>query len=133
MDCTMPGVTVAVLDTFHPQIEAAIAAAVPADWTVRFVDENSFAARVTLIRDADIVFVMAAPMPKEMLAEACRLRLIQKLGAGLDRIDLDFCRAQAAIVSDFSLSFRPLRLSPKRCVQSRHGKLVRLGSRALDS
>ena len=89
----MPGVTVAVLDTFHPQIKAAVEAAVPADWTLRFVDENSFAARVTLIREADIVFVMAAPMPKEMLAEARRLRLIQKLGAGVDRIDLDFCRA----------------------------------------
>jgi phosphoglycerate dehydrogenase-like enzyme len=93
MDSKMPGVTVAVLDTFHPQIKAAIEAAVPSDWTLRFVDENSFAARVTLIRDADIVFVMAAPMPKEMLAEARRLRLIQKLGAGVDRIDLDFCRA----------------------------------------
>ena len=34
-------------------------------------------------------------------------------------------------VSDFSLFFGPLRLSPKRCVQSRDGKLVRLGSRAL--
>ena len=89
----MPGVTVAVLDTFHPQIKAAVEVAVPADWTLRFVDENSFAARATLIREADVVFVMAAPMPKELLAEARRLRLIQKLGAGVDRIDLDFCRA----------------------------------------
>jgi phosphoglycerate dehydrogenase-like enzyme len=93
MDCKTPGVTVAVLETFHPQIKAAVQAAVPADWTLRFVDENCFAARVRLIREADIVFVMAAPMPKEMLAEARRLRLIQKLGAGVDRIDLDFCRA----------------------------------------
>jgi D-3-phosphoglycerate dehydrogenase len=85
-------ITVAVLDAFHPQIKSAIEAAVPPDWAVRFVDENSFAARATLIRDADIVFVMAAPMPKELLAEAGRLRFIQKLGAGLDKIDLDFCR-----------------------------------------
>ena len=84
--------TVAVLDTFHPQIKTAIKAAVPPDWTVGFIAENSQAARATLIRDADIVFVMAAPMPKELLAEARRLRFIQKLGAGLDRIDLDFCR-----------------------------------------
>ena len=91
--------TVAVLDTFHPQIKAAIEAAVPPDWMVRFVDENSFAARVTLIRDADIVFVMAAPMPKELLAEARRLRFIQKLGAGVDRIDLDFCREQGVGVA----------------------------------
>jgi D-3-phosphoglycerate dehydrogenase len=90
----MPGVTVAVLDTFHPQIKAAIEAAVPTEWTVRFVRENSFEARLTLIRDADIVFVMAAPISKEMLAEARRLRFIQKLGVGVDRIDLDFCRVQ---------------------------------------
>jgi D-3-phosphoglycerate dehydrogenase len=90
----MPGVTVAVLDTFHPQIKAAIQAAVPTEWTVRFVQENSVEARLTLIRDADIVFVMAAPISKEMLAEARRLRFIQKLGVGVDRIDLDFCRVQ---------------------------------------
>jgi len=84
--------TVAVLDAFHPQMKAAIEAAAPPDWRLRFVDENSFAARATLIRDADIVFVMAAPMPRELLAEARRLRFIQKLGAGVDRIDLDFCR-----------------------------------------
>jgi D-3-phosphoglycerate dehydrogenase len=37
---------------------------------------------------------MAAPMPKELLSEAKRLRFIQKLGAGVDRIDLDVCREQ---------------------------------------
>jgi phosphoglycerate dehydrogenase-like enzyme len=87
-------VAVAVLDMFHLQIKAAIRAAVPADWVVSFVEENSLAARAALIRDADIVFVMAAPMPKELLTQARRLRLIQKLGAGLDRIDLDYCRQQ---------------------------------------
>ncbi len=87
-------VNLAVLDVFHPQIKAAMAAAVPSDWTVHFLEENSLAARAKLIRDADIVFVMAAPMPKELLAEARKVRLVQKLGAGLDRIDLDFCRAR---------------------------------------
>jgi len=85
-------VNLAVLDLFHPQIKAAIEAAIPSDWTARFIEENSQAARMALIRDADIVFVMAAPMPRELLAEARRLRFIQKLGAGLDKIDLDFCR-----------------------------------------
>src|SRR5450631_375843 len=90
----MPDVTVAVLDTFHPHIKAAIEAAVPTNWAVRFTPENSLAARAAVLRDADIAFVMAAPMPKELLAEAKRLRFIQKLGAGVDRIDLDVCRSR---------------------------------------
>jgi phosphoglycerate dehydrogenase-like enzyme len=88
----MPDITVAVLDMFHPQIKAAIAAAVPATWAVKFAAENTLASRVAVLRDADVCFVMAAPMPKELLAEAKRLRFIQKLGAGVDRIDLDACR-----------------------------------------
>ncbi len=90
----MSDIKVAVLDKFHPQIETAIAAAVPTNWSVRFVAENSLAARAAVLRDADIAFVMAAPMPKELLAEAQRLRFIQKLGAGVDRIDLEACRQQ---------------------------------------
>jgi D-3-phosphoglycerate dehydrogenase len=95
----MPDVTIAILDKFHPHIKAAIEAAVPANWTVLFTAESALAARVAVLRDADIAFVMAAPMPKELLAEARRLRFIQKLGAGVDRIDLDVCRKQGIAVA----------------------------------
>ncbi len=88
----MPEITVAILDKFHPHIKAAITKAAPASWTLRFIEENSLAARAAVLRDADIALVMAAPIPKELLAEAKRLRFIQKLGAGVDRIDLDVCR-----------------------------------------
>ena len=90
----MPEITVAILDKFHPHIKTAIAAAVPANWTVLFIEESTLAARAAVLRDADIAFVMAAPIPKELLAAARRLRFIQKLGAGVDRIDLDACRQQ---------------------------------------
>jgi D-3-phosphoglycerate dehydrogenase len=66
----------------------------PSNWSVRFIEENSLAARAAVLRDADIAFVMAAPVPKELVAKARRLRFIQKLGAGVDRIDLDACRKQ---------------------------------------
>lgn len=90
----MPEITVAILDKFHPHIKTAILAAVPANWTVLFIEENTLAVRAAVLRDADIAFVMAAPIPKELLTEARRLRFIQKLGAGVDRIDLDVCRSR---------------------------------------
>jgi D-3-phosphoglycerate dehydrogenase len=90
----MAKITVAVLDKFHPHIKTAIASALPADWTVRYIEENSHAARAAVLRDADIAFVMAGPMPKELLVEAKRLRFIQKLGAGVDNIDLETCRSR---------------------------------------
>ncbi len=90
----MPEITVAILDKFHPHIKTAIVAAVPANWTVLFIEENTLAVRAAVLRDADIAFVMAAPIPKELLTEARRLRFIQKLGAGVDRIDLDVCRSR---------------------------------------
>ncbi|MBI5909535.1 MAG: hypothetical protein HY848_06260, partial [Betaproteobacteria bacterium] len=95
----MPDVTVAVIDKFHQHIKTAIEAAVPTNRTVRFTAENSLAARMAVLRDADIAFVMAAPMPKDLLADAQRLRLIQKLGAGVDRIDLDVCRKRGIVVA----------------------------------
>jgi phosphoglycerate dehydrogenase-like enzyme len=90
----MPEITVAILDKFHPHIKTAIVAALPANWTVLFIEENTLAVRAAVLRDADIAFVMAAPIPKELLTEARRLRFIQKLGAGVDRIDLDVCRSR---------------------------------------
>jgi D-3-phosphoglycerate dehydrogenase len=92
-------VTVAVLDKFHPAIKAAIEQGSPADWALRFVDENTLAARAAVLRDADIALVMAAPMPEELLAQTTRLRFIQKLGAGVDRIDLDVCRQKGIAVA----------------------------------
>ena len=90
----MPDVTVAVLDLFHPQIVAAIETAMPANWRVRFTAANTLPGRAAVIGDADIALIMAAHMPGELLAQAPRLRFIQKLGAGIDRIDLDTCRAR---------------------------------------
>src|ERR1017187_2309154 len=90
----MPEITVAILDKFHPHIKEAIAAAAPADWALLFIEESTLAARAAGLRDADMAFVMAAPMPKELLAAARRLRFIQKLGAGVDRIDLEVCRSR---------------------------------------
>jgi phosphoglycerate dehydrogenase-like enzyme len=90
----MPEVTLAILDKFHPCIKMAIETAVPASWAVLSIEENTMAARAAVLRNADVAFAMAAPIPGTLIAEAKRLCFIQKLGAGVDRIDLEACRAR---------------------------------------
>ena len=88
----MPPITVALLDLFHPAIDEAVRAALPTGWTPRFATAKSADAQALALADADIALPMAAPMPAALLDAAPRLRFIQKLGAGVDRIDLETCR-----------------------------------------
>jgi D-3-phosphoglycerate dehydrogenase len=95
----MPEVTIAVLDQFHPLVIKAIEQALPRDWTARFAPEGTVPSRAEVLRDAEVAFVMAAPVPRELLESARRLRFIQKMGAGVDRIDLDTCRRRGIAVA----------------------------------
>jgi len=87
----MPPVTLGLIDPFHPGIVAAIRAAVPSDWTLSVTTGPTEAERAEALAGADIAFVMATPMPRSLLERAPRLRFIQKLGAGTDRIDSAWC------------------------------------------
>jgi phosphoglycerate dehydrogenase-like enzyme len=93
----MPRTVVAVIDPFHPNVRERIEAALPAGWTARFGDRE--AARDEAVAEADVLFVMAAPVGAELIGRARRLRLIQKLGAGVDRIDLEACAARGIAVA----------------------------------
>jgi phosphoglycerate dehydrogenase-like enzyme len=92
-------ITAAFLDRFHPKISEAISAGLPDNWTARFAESRAVADQVATIKDADVAFVFAAPMDATLLKEAQRLRLIQKLGAGVDRIDLNTCRERGIAVA----------------------------------
>jgi phosphoglycerate dehydrogenase-like enzyme len=83
--------SIAILDPFHPKIIETIRSAIPADWRLSIAEGPDFSEQAAAIRDADMVFVMATPMPRKLLQEAPKLRFIQKLGAGVDRIDTAFC------------------------------------------
>jgi D-3-phosphoglycerate dehydrogenase len=90
----MSEVAIGVIDPFHPNIIETIGKALPASWTMRIAKGKALDARKEALRDADVAFVMAAPMPGELLAAAPRLGFIQKMGAGVDRIDLELCAAR---------------------------------------
>jgi phosphoglycerate dehydrogenase-like enzyme len=94
----MSQVTAAVIDPFDPQIRMRIEAAMPPHWKLRFGD-CSPGEREAAMADADVLFVMAAPVGGDLIAKAKRLRFIQKLGAGVDRVDLEACEGRAIAVA----------------------------------
>ena len=57
--------------------------------------ENQTAA----VSEAELLFVMAAPVTAEILSAARNVRFIQKLGAGVDKIDLKVCAERGIAVA----------------------------------
>lgn len=83
---------VGIIDPFHPRILQTIRDALPDGWSLRVTEGPTEPERAAALADADFAFVMATKMPRSLLAAAPRLRFIQKLGAGVDSIDTDYCR-----------------------------------------
>lgn len=91
--------TIGIIDPFHPRSLETIAAALPPSWKIAIAASQDPEDKARALAMADIAFVMAAPMPASLLGNAPRLRFIQKLGAGVDRIDLAHCAARGIAVA----------------------------------
>ena len=89
---TSPAAAVGIIDPFHPRIIEGIRDALPKDWRMVVASEPTEEARAVALAEADVAFVMATKMPRTLLSQAGKLRFIQKLGAGIDSIDVDYCR-----------------------------------------
>ncbi len=77
---------------------AQLAAARP-DWlSLAVVDEGDLAAFGREMADADVLLHVLEPVTAAVIAAAPRLRLIQKIGVGVNTIDLDAARAHGAAV-----------------------------------
>ena len=90
---------VAILDPFHPAIIQTIRDQLPDGWELTIAAEQTPEGRARALSSADIALIMAAKITPELLAQAPRLRFIQKMGAGVDNIDLDTCAAQTITVA----------------------------------
>ena len=88
----MDSVTVAVLDCFSPNIAGKLLSKLPRGWTLLPIGRTTFKERKTAIKNATAALVMGAPLNERLLVEADNLLYIQKLGAGVDNIDLNYCR-----------------------------------------
>jgi phosphoglycerate dehydrogenase-like enzyme len=82
---------IALLDPFHPAIIQTIRDLLPDGWDLSVADASDPASRAEALAGADIALIMAAKMTPDLLGQAPRLRFIQKMGAGVDNIDLEAC------------------------------------------
>ena len=97
-------------------------------------DDGRFAA---LVAEAEVLWHVLKPVTAAVVAAAPRLRLIQKIGVGVNTIDLDAARARdvavcnlpgtnAPAVAELTLLLMPAALrqvaaSTRRCVRGRAG------------
>ncbi|MCQ4628997.1 2-hydroxyacid dehydrogenase [Shinella sp. CPCC 100929] len=90
---------VGIIDSFHSKSIDAIASRLPSGWRLSIAEGTSEAARHDALRDVDALYVMASPISAPLLDAAPRLRFIQKLGAGVDRIDVHACLERGIAVA----------------------------------
>jgi D-3-phosphoglycerate dehydrogenase len=90
---------VAILDNLHPQIRQLVATIAPAEWELSFLASLEAEQRNAALAEADVVFIIGASIDAALLGKAPRLRFIQKLGAGLDKIDLQACERRGVAVA----------------------------------
>jgi D-3-phosphoglycerate dehydrogenase len=126
---------VVFLDVHDPEVRAAIAAEGPATVELRMATSVDPADRLALARGAAFFVGGIAPIPASLMDAAPGLRLIQKWGIGVDKIDLGAALARgipvaitaganAAPVAEFTLllMLAVLRRLPHRERQLRAGE-----------
>ena len=79
---------VALFDEYRPEVVAAIARASGRDFELVFAESQDRAQQADAVRDAAALIVGFAPVDAELIASAPNLRIIQKAGVGVDKIDL---------------------------------------------
>ncbi|WP_162300870.1 NAD(P)-dependent oxidoreductase [Alkalilacustris brevis] len=95
----MTGKTIAIIDPFHPRVIETIRARLVPGWSLAVTEGPDEQQRARALSRADAAFVMATPLPASLLEQAPSLRFIQKLGAGVDRINTAWCAANGVAVA----------------------------------
>jgi phosphoglycerate dehydrogenase-like enzyme len=83
---------VACLDVWAPAVREVVASVAPPELDLRFAQSYDEHEQLALVEHAEVLLPGWAAVTTPMLAHAKRLRMIQKWGIGVDRIDVDAVR-----------------------------------------
>ncbi len=71
----------------------------PAGFTIAFAQTNDTTEHLEMVRNADVIMAAGTFVTAEMIAQAPRLKLIQKWGIGVDKINLDAAQRAGVTVA----------------------------------
>lgn len=71
----------------------------PAGFTIAFAQTNDSAEQLEMMHNADVVMAAGTFVTAEMIVQAPRLKLIQKWGIGVDKIDLEAAKRAGVTVA----------------------------------
>jgi phosphoglycerate dehydrogenase-like enzyme len=83
-----------------PRLAARFAALVDDGFAITACREDDDAGLAALLPDAEVLLHVLKPVTASVIADAPRLRLIQKIGVGVNTIDLDAARARGIAVAN---------------------------------
>jgi len=88
----MPSLRLSVLDVYAPAVREVISRSAPETFALRFAESYDEHEQRGLAEEADFLLAGWAQIDAAMIAAAKRLRMVQKWGIGVDRIDVEALR-----------------------------------------
>ncbi len=88
----MAPLKIACIDVLAPAVQAETRDVAEPDFHIRFTQSSNPEEHYALADDADFLLVGAAPVTEALLAHCGRVRLIQKFGVGIEKVDLEAAR-----------------------------------------
>jgi D-3-phosphoglycerate dehydrogenase len=85
---------IAFLTPSLPVLRAEMQSLLPPGFMIEFADVNEKECHRQLLKDADYVFLGASYLDAELIQGATKLKMIQKWGIGVDKIDLQAAKAR---------------------------------------
>lgn len=95
----MPRYIVSCLDVWADPVREIVRAVAPPQFDLRFAKTYDATEQLGLAAEADVILVGGADLTAEMIGKAANLRMIQKWGIGVDKIDLDAARRRGIPVT----------------------------------
>ena len=79
---------IACFDQHEPEVKQILLSILPRGFSLEIASENTLEERIRIAKDADFILTGWTAVEKEVLENAKKLKFVQKMGIGYDKIDV---------------------------------------------